>query len=268
MPRTFHTCSINADAISPTKTAASPVASQRSRNGSTAQSVSESVLTEHFCEKFGPRDITVQKAAMLFDECGRLTVATDREVVVSTDNGLYNITPRAAMQFPMLNHIWPKDAVEPWPSDFRARCHEFRAFALTCFRCQLLPPELLMVLAEFTFLFAEPIRLAEVKAAVVPYIIRYQEYHKDVRPTQLGKPLQGSIKDHLDHWDRKFIFTDLIQNGQDNQHQLLVDMMIAAHNLGMKDLLEFSCFAVASVIKEKSNEQLRTLFSAHRQASS
>ena len=76
------------------------------------------------------------------------------------------------MQFPMLNHIWPKDAVEPWPSDFRARCHEFRAFALTCFRCQLLPPELLMVLAEFTFLFAEPIRLAEVKAAVVPYIIR------------------------------------------------------------------------------------------------
>eukprot|EP01007_Sphenomonas_quadrangularis_P000369 NODE_1214_length_951_cov_205.000000_g1014_i0.p2 GENE.NODE_1214_length_951_cov_205.000000_g1014_i0~~NODE_1214_length_951_cov_205.000000_g1014_i0.p2 ORF type:complete len:211 (+),score=54.07 NODE_1214_length_951_cov_205.000000_g1014_i0:32-634(+) len=104
------------------------------------------------------------------------------------------------------------------------------------------------------------IPVPNVNGRTLKYVIQYMEHHWNNRPEPIEKPLKGKIEDVISEWDKKFLFTDLIKDGDEKQHELLIDCIMAANFLNTKELLELTCAAVASMIKGKTPEQIRTLF--------
>mmetsp|Transcript_135408 Transcript_135408/g.234852 ORF Transcript_135408/g.234852 Transcript_135408/m.234852 type:complete len:100 (-) Transcript_135408:228-527(-) len=73
-------------------------------------------------------------------------------------------------------------------------------------------------------------------------------------------PLKGKVDDVISQWDKNFLYTNLIKGGDEKQHELLIDCIFAANFLNIKDMLDLICAALASMIKGKTPEQIRTLF--------
>lgn len=104
------------------------------------------------------------------------------------------------------------------------------------------------------------IPISNVNGVTLKYILDYCEHHHNVKAEEIEKPLRGKIEDVISTWDKDFIFTDLVKNGDEKQHELLIDVIMAANFLNIKDLLDLTCATVASMIKGKSPEQIRSLF--------
>ena len=110
----------------------------------------------------------------------------------------------------------------------------------------------------------------EGEAAVIPvpnvsgdtlkYVLQYVMEHHDKRADPIEKPLKGKIDDVISQWDKDFLYTDLIKGGDEKQHEKLIDVVMAANFLNVKDLLDLTCATVASMIKGKTPEQIRSLF--------
>eukprot|EP00757_Euglenozoa_sp_SAG-D1_P011302 gene11302-3377_t len=99
-----------------------------------------------------------------------------------------------------------------------------------------------------------------VNGKTMQYVLQYMEYHYNKKADPIEKPLKGKIEDVVEQWDREFLNTDLIKGGDEKQHELLIDVIMAANFLNCKDLLDLTCAAVASMIKGKTPEQIRALF--------
>jgi len=99
-----------------------------------------------------------------------------------------------------------------------------------------------------------------VNARTLKYVIDYVEHHHTNKAEPIEKPLKGKIDDVIAEWDKSFLFTDLVKNHEEKNHELLIDVIMAADILHIKDLLDLTCACVASMIKGKTPEQIRELF--------
>eukprot|EP01001_Neometanema_parovale_P009200 NODE_5449_length_945_cov_114.830900_g5231_i0.p1 GENE.NODE_5449_length_945_cov_114.830900_g5231_i0~~NODE_5449_length_945_cov_114.830900_g5231_i0.p1 ORF type:complete len:192 (+),score=60.43 NODE_5449_length_945_cov_114.830900_g5231_i0:61-636(+) len=104
------------------------------------------------------------------------------------------------------------------------------------------------------------IPIPNVNGRTLKYVIEYIEHHCSNKAEAIEKPLKGKIEDVISEWDKKFLFTDLVKDGDEKQHELLIDAIMAANFLNIKDMLDLTCACVASMIKGKSPEQIRALF--------
>eukprot|EP01064_Diplonema_japonicum_P035384 TRINITY_DN765_c0_g1_i2.p2 TRINITY_DN765_c0_g1~~TRINITY_DN765_c0_g1_i2.p2 ORF type:complete len:212 (+),score=98.17 TRINITY_DN765_c0_g1_i2:75-638(+) len=104
------------------------------------------------------------------------------------------------------------------------------------------------------------IPIPNVNGRTLNYVLEYCEYHWNNRADPIDKPLRGKIEEVLCAWDKQFLLTDLIKGGDEKQHELLIDVIMAANFLNIKDLLDLTCASVASMIKGKTPEQIRALF--------
>eukprot|EP00995_Heteronema_vittatum_P009212 NODE_450_length_1373_cov_184.994713_g325_i0.p2 GENE.NODE_450_length_1373_cov_184.994713_g325_i0~~NODE_450_length_1373_cov_184.994713_g325_i0.p2 ORF type:complete len:204 (+),score=80.98 NODE_450_length_1373_cov_184.994713_g325_i0:55-612(+) len=104
------------------------------------------------------------------------------------------------------------------------------------------------------------IPIPNVTGRTLKYVIQYIEHHHNNKAEPIEKPLKGKIEDVISEWDKKFLFTDLVKGGDEKQHELLIDCIMAANFLNIKDMLDLTCACVASMIKGKQPEQIRTLF--------
>ena len=104
------------------------------------------------------------------------------------------------------------------------------------------------------------IPIPNVNGRTLKYVLEYCEHHWNNRAEPIDKPLRGKIEEVISTWDRNFLLTDLIKGGDEKQHELLIDVIMAANFLNIKDLLDLTCASVASMIKGKSPEQIRALF--------
>lgn len=104
------------------------------------------------------------------------------------------------------------------------------------------------------------IPVPNVSGRTLKYVVQYIEHHNTQRVEPLEKPLRGKIEDVISEWDKAFLFTDLVKDHDERQHETLIDVIMAANFLNVKDLLDLTCACVASMIKGKTPEQIRALF--------
>jgi len=104
------------------------------------------------------------------------------------------------------------------------------------------------------------IPLPNVNEKILAYVIQYMNHHYNNKAETIEKPLKGKVEDVISQWDKDFIFTDLVKNGNEKEHELLIDTIMAANFMNVKDLLDLTCATVASMIKGKTPEQIRKLF--------
>ena len=104
------------------------------------------------------------------------------------------------------------------------------------------------------------IPIPNVNGRTLKYVIEYVEYHKESPADAIDKPLKGKIEDVVCEWDKAYLFKDLVKDHDEKQHDLLIDVVMAANFLNIKDLLDLTCACIASMIKGKTPEQIRSLF--------
>jgi S-phase kinase-associated protein 1 len=97
-----------------------------------------------------------------------------------------------------------------------------------------------------------------VSGAILKLIIEYMEHHQGTEPPIVEKPLRSNKMTEVvkDKWDGEWI--DKI--GDDRQK--LYDLILAANWMDIKSLLHLGCAKVASLIKGKPLEQIKTILSA------
>lgn len=102
---------------------------------------------------------------------------------------------------------------------------------------------------------ASDIPLPNVKGTVLKRVVEYMKYHSQdgKQPTEIEKPLKSADMKLVvgDTWDADFV---------DVQQELLFELILAANYMDIKPLLDLTCAKVASMIKGKTPEQIRTTF--------
>jgi len=93
--------------------------------------------------------------------------------------------------------------------------------------------------------------LLSVDSTPLQKVIEYCKYHHNNKAEEIEKPLKGKIEDVICQWDKQFL---------DIEQALLIELVMAANYMNIKDLLDLTCAKVASLIKGKSPEQIRDLF--------
>ena len=104
------------------------------------------------------------------------------------------------------------------------------------------------------------IPVPNVSGRTLKLVLQYVEYHHNNKADPIEKPLKGKIDDVIGEWDKTYLYGDLVKNHDEKQHETLIDVLMAANFLNIKDLLDLSCATVASMIKGKTPEQIRALF--------
>ncbi|RNF08069.1 S-phase kinase-associated protein [Trypanosoma rangeli] len=135
------------------------------------------------------------------------------------------------------------------------------------------PPEELKILREAAMMSGllkdmlddqgdmEPIiPIPNVSGRTLRLVIEYMEHHYQNRAEPIEKPLKSKIDTIISPWDHDFLFTHLVKNHDEKQHEVLIDVIMAANFLNIKDLLDLTCACVASMIRGKTAEQIRALF--------
>jgi S-phase kinase-associated protein 1 len=105
-----------------------------------------------------------------------------------------------------------------------------------------------------------PVVKPEVAAAILEYIERHTAAEEEDKP-RVEKPLRGKIEDVCPKWALDFVNRELVKDGDEKQHAKLFDVLVGAHALGARSLEDLCGLAAASVLKGKSPEQMRELFS-------
>ncbi len=101
--------------------------------------------------------------------------------------------------------------------------------------------------------------IPNVNKKTMPYVIQYMEHHWNNPVQPIEKPLKHHVTELVSDWDKKFLMTDLIKGGNEMEHDMLVETTMAANFFGIKDLLDLTCAAMASMIRGKSPEEIRNL---------
>jgi len=104
------------------------------------------------------------------------------------------------------------------------------------------------------------IPLPNVNGRTLKYVVQYLMHHYNNKAEPIEKPLKGKVDDVISEWDKAYLYTDLVKGGDEKQHELLIEVIMAANFLNIKDLLDLTCACVASMIKGKTPEQIRSLF--------
>jgi S-phase kinase-associated protein 1 len=93
------------------------------------------------------------------------------------------------------------------------------------------------------------IPLPHVKGNVLHKVVMYMKYHSDNPPREIEKPLKSPIMNEVvEQWDADFVDIDREQ---------LFDLIVAADYMHIQPLFNLACAKVASIIKNKTPEQIR-----------
>lgn len=96
------------------------------------------------------------------------------------------------------------------------------------------------------------IPLPNVKAEVLQKVIEFCEHHLDQPMTEIEKPLKSQVmSDVVQKWYADFV---------DLEQVLLFELILAANYMDIKPLLDLTCATVASMIKGKTPEEIRSTF--------
>ena len=99
----------------------------------------------------------------------------------------------------------------------------------------------------------EAINIAEVKKDILEKVIAYLIHYKDTTPRDIPKPMPSpNLNEVCDEWDVQFI------NGIELDS--VFDLINAANYLEITSLLDLSCAKIASLMKGKSAQEIRTMF--------
>lgn len=82
-------------------------------------------------------------------------------------------------------------------------------------------------------------------------VIEYCEYHHINPANEIEKPLVSKIEDVISEWDKQFLEMD---------QSLLIELIMAANYLNVKELLDLTCAKVASMVRGKTPLEIRELF--------
>ncbi|KAG8347193.1 Cyclin A/CDK2-associated protein [Trypanosoma vivax] len=104
------------------------------------------------------------------------------------------------------------------------------------------------------------IPIPNVSGRTLRLVIDYMEHHYNNQADPIEKPLKTDIKNIISQWDCKFLYEQLLKDHDEKQHELLIDVIMAANFLNVRDLLDLTCACVANMIRGKSAEEIRTLF--------
>ena len=95
--------------------------------------------------------------------------------------------------------------------------------------------------------------LNNVKGNILQKIKEYLEHYENEEPKQIERPLPSQkFEECVDPWDFKYIDVEL---------ELIFELILGANYMDIKPLLELASAKVASLIKGKSTEEIRKLFS-------
>lgn len=97
----------------------------------------------------------------------------------------------------------------------------------------------------------QQVHLPGVDSKILEKVIAYLTHHKDNKATELEKPLKNKLEDSISKWDKEFLEMD---------QPTLLEVIMAANYLNIKDLLELTCAKVADMIKGKTPQQIRDMF--------
>ena len=95
------------------------------------------------------------------------------------------------------------------------------------------------------------IPIPNVDSKALAKVIEYCKEHYNNRAHEIEKPLKGNLEDVISSWDNEFLNVE---------QSLLIELVMAANYLNLKDLLDLVCAKVASLIKGKKPEQIREMF--------
>ena len=97
------------------------------------------------------------------------------------------------------------------------------------------------------------IPMPEVRGDVLKKIVEYLIHYRDNEPKDIPKPLpSANLLEVTDEWDVNFINSiDL---------DTTFDIINAANYMDIKSLLDLACAKVASVMKNKTAEEIRNMF--------
>ena len=104
------------------------------------------------------------------------------------------------------------------------------------------------------------IPMPNVNGQTLQYVIEYMEHYAEAEPKELPKPLNAPIKEIIDKWDQNYVFTILIENDDEKQHEKLIDTVMAANFMNIEPLRELCCAVIAHMIKGKTPEEIRDIF--------
>eukprot|EP00358_Blepharisma_japonicum_P005919 CAMPEP_0202943272 /NCGR_PEP_ID=MMETSP1395-20130829/3653_1 /ASSEMBLY_ACC=CAM_ASM_000871 /TAXON_ID=5961 /ORGANISM="Blepharisma japonicum, Strain Stock R1072" /LENGTH=106 /DNA_ID=CAMNT_0049640525 /DNA_START=15 /DNA_END=332 /DNA_ORIENTATION=- len=91
----------------------------------------------------------------------------------------------------------------------------------------------------------------EIRAAVLQKIVLYMKHYKDLDPPKIEKPLRATIEEILPAWDADFI---------NLEHEMLFELTIGASFLAINPLLDLTNAKIASLIKGKTPEEIKSIF--------
>ncbi len=93
------------------------------------------------------------------------------------------------------------------------------------------------------------IPLPHVRSHILNKVIAYMRHHVDSPPREIERPIKTNIMSELvDQWDADFVDTD-----RDSMYELIA----AADYLHIRPLLDLTCAKVATIMKNKTPEQIR-----------
>jgi S-phase kinase-associated protein 1 len=99
----------------------------------------------------------------------------------------------------------------------------------------------------------DEIPVPDVRGDVLKKVVEFLVHWKDGEPKSIPKPLpSANLKDVTDEWNADFIMA--------LELPFTYDIINAANYMDVKPLLELSCAKVASLMKNKTVEQIRDYF--------
>ena len=99
----------------------------------------------------------------------------------------------------------------------------------------------------------EPIPIPDIKADILNKVVEYLTYYKGKNPKDIQKPMpSANLSEIIDEWDVKFI------NGIELDS--VFDLINAANYMDIPSLLDLSCAKIASLLKGKTAQEIRTMF--------
>ncbi len=97
------------------------------------------------------------------------------------------------------------------------------------------------------------IPMPDIRGDVLKKVVEYLVHYKEVDPKEIPKPLpSNNLADVTEQWEVDFLNElDLDTN---------FDLINAANYMDIKPLLDLSCAKIASLMKGKTAEEIRTMF--------
>lgn len=99
----------------------------------------------------------------------------------------------------------------------------------------------------------DKIPLPNLKSNTLKKVLEYCEMHKNNDPSEIEKPLKtNNLAELVEPADYSFINMPNLED--------IFDIILAANYLDIKSLLDLSCAKIASIMKGKTADEIRTIF--------